>query len=831
MNLRPRSFFYKFFKSPALENAPPVVVNSPGWSSRQLVYELGRDLRGASRSFLQKPLFPTIAVLLIAIGVGLNTAFFSFVNGRALIPRAVKDPGSLFEIEGVTAGGRTSGLYSFREYVSLREQNQVFQQVLADHRIKFNTPDGPLTTYLVSGNYFDSLGIQLLQGRPIQPGDDQLSSPPVVVLGQAIWRSRFAADPQIVGQRIELASRSFTVIGVAAHEVEGLDHFPTDLWVPLSTRALFTDAGYVNDASDIWLRVTGHLKPGITNERAESSLEALLPKLTADRPQNLVLSAVELESFATYGELKEIPWLGMSPIIVVFGLVLLIACGSIGRVQLARILSQRREIGESFARGASRGRIVRQLVTESLPLIVVGGGLGLVFSHGLNVLLRRVILDPETAGSRVFAVTLDFRILCFAFLLSLLAGVMVGLIPALQATRPGRISILKGEDKVLGGQPRKRRLVHGLAVIHCAVILFILVLAGSLIRHQMELSSTPLGFDVSQGLFVGLGGGADIPQFRKTLSEIPGVISVANQMAEPLYNYYPSVSISSSPEGPGRLISGYNLVSPEYFKSLGIPLLLGRVFTSQEAGSKAEVAVISQPTAQRLWPGQDPIGKQLAIGLDPARTVQVVGVVGGVVNKIPVDGMNANFVYLPLDPAKLSGRFLVRVEGDLAAMQRAIRTELSKALPIAEFELYPLADLINWASYRYKVAAGVGAALGIFCLLLASLGIYGVMVQPETSWASKTSAGSTPGRDRQTRWWALLLGGGRLVLVSIIGGLILTLGSRSIIPDPVINAHLTDPLVLTVAIGSLLTIALPVAILPLLKGTAGYKQTQAAKAV
>jgi predicted permease len=575
----------------------------------------------------------------------------------------------------------------------------------------------------------------------------------------------------------------------------------------------------------------GRLNPGITHEQARSSLDPLLTKITSSRPQNLVLSRGILESLTTYGEWEEFPWLLMSPIIVTFGLILLIACSNIGRVQFSHAVSQRREIGDSLARGVSRGRIVRQLATESLPLIVAGWALGLIFSYGLSVLLRRVILDSETAASRTFAVTLDIRILSYAFLLSLFAWVIVGLAPALQAMRRSRISMLKGEGEEIRGHARKRRLVNGLAITHFALILFILVLAGSLIRHQVKLSSTPLGFDVSQGLSLALQRGATVPQFWKTLSDIPGVVSVSNQIKEPLYNNYPSVSISSSPEDPGRLRTGFNLVSPEYFKTLGIPLLLGRIFTSEEAASKSEVVVISQPTAQRFWPNQDPIGKQLTIGLKPARTLRVIGVVGGIVNKIPVDGVNANFVYLPLDPAESSSRFLVRVEGDLAGMERAIRTVMSNRYPIAEFELYSLADRINWASYRYKVAAWVGAALGVLCLFIAALGIYGQMVQPEALPASETGAGLAPGKERQTRWRPLLIGGGRLIVMSIIGGLVLILGCQSVIPDPVIKAHLTDPVVLTVAIGSLLAVALPAALLPLLKGTASYERTQLAKMV
>jgi putative ABC transport system permease protein len=807
MNLRLRSLFDKFSRRSNLKSDTPETAHSLRLSGRQFLDDLRHDLHVAGLGSLRKPLFSIIAILSLAIGVGLNTAIFSYFNGLVFIPRPVQDPGSLYEVEGVTQSGRKLEPYSSQEYITLRDQNQVFQQLIADYSISLNTPDGPLRSYLVSGNYFESLGIRPFLGRSIRPEDDQLSSAPVVVLSQSAWRGRFRSDPQIIGKQIELAARNFTVVGVTSNDVEGLDSAPTDLWAPLSARGLFTDPSYLTSPAELWLRLVGRLKAGITSEQASASLDSLLPEVTKSRPQHLILTHVELESFATYSSWDDFPWQNFGPFIIVFSLVLLMACNSISMVQLARALSLRREIAELLAQGVSRSRIIRQLLTESLLLILVGGAIGLFFSHGFIVLLRKVILDPESAASPFFAVTLDLRIFCFALFLSLIASVIVGLFPALRATRLSQLTTLGVGGGVPGRKIRKGRLHYGLVVSQCALILGILSLAGSLIRHQVKFSSAPLGFDTSQELFVRLKLGADRSQFWNKLSEIPGVVSVANQRIEPLYNRGASVPISLGAEGSNRLRAGFNVVSPEYFKTLGIPLLRGRVFTSEEANSKSNVTVVSQATALRFWPGQDPIGKQMTINYETPRTVQVVGVVGGVINKIPVDGVDANFIYLPLNPAEPTPRFLMRVEGDLGSMQRTIRTIMSTAYPIADFDMYPLADWINERSYKYTVYSWVGAALGIFLLLLAFMEIYGILAQFLSLKASPIGVHPTLGDERRQLSRAVFFQGCRLILISIGCGLLITLGSWYLLPDPVMKSHLADPLVLLVTIGSFIVTA------------------------
>ncbi len=799
----------RFFKPSALNS------DTPG---SQFGNDLREGLRNAGRDFLRKPLFPIAAILSLAIGVGLNTTLFTEFNGVVLNPIPVKDSSGLFEIEGVDEKGRKSETYSFREYVDLRDKNQAFQQAAADYATGLNTPDGPLRSFLVSGNYFDTIGIQLLLGRAIQPDDDQPSSPPVVVLGHRVWQSRFGGDSQIVGRQIELANRSFTVIGVTANDVEGLAPSPTDLWVPLSTRSLFTGTSYTADKSDRWLRIIGRLKPGMTSEQARASLDTILPEVTGSRPQSFIQSHVILESFATYSSWQDFPWLLMSPIIFVFWLVLLIACSSIAMVQVARILSRRREIGERLAQGVSRPSIVRQLVIESFPLIVAGGALGLVLSHGFMVFLRKVIFAPETAASQIFAVTLDFKIFSYALFLSLIAGVIVGLFPALRATRLIVISNQKGDGGALGRKMRKGRLHHGLVIAQCALVLLLLGLAGSLIRHQLKLTSTPLGIDTSQGLFLELKNGTTRQEFHRKLAEVPGVVSVSNQMVEPLYDDYNPISVTFNAQDSRRMRTGFNIVSPEYFETLGVPLVRGRVFTSQEASSKADVAIVSQGAAQRFWPDQDPIGQQLTLNLKSPRIVQVVGVVGGVINKLPVEGQDTNLVYVPLNPAEPSNRFLARVEGDLGGMQRTIRAAISAAYPIADFDMYTLEDWMGWASYNYKVSSWVGAAIGIFCLLMAFMGTYGVMAQLANQRESEIA---TRPEEKQKISRAVFGEGWRLIIISVVSGLMVTLGIWYLLPEPVLRSHLIDPLVLIIAAGSLVTVVLLAALLAARKAFPG----------
>jgi predicted permease len=792
MNSRHRSPFGRLFKRSTPTGDAPDAGHSGGLPGGQL--------------------FPVVAILCIAVVVGLNTALFTNFNGRVLRPRPVADPASLYEVEGLDAKDREIGLYSYQEYVALRDQNQVFQHLTADYSLNLNTPDGDLNSALVSGNYFDALGIRPMLGRAIQPDDDRPGAPPVVVLGHGLWRERYGADPQVVGRQIELAARSFTVVGVTANDVEGLDPAPTAVWVPLSTRGLFTGPDYMTSSADLWLRLVGRLKPGVSGEQATASLNAIIPEITRPRPQPLILAHVLLESFATYGILEDFPWLLMSPIIFAFGLVLLIACGSIAMVQLARMLAGRREISERLARGVGRARLVGELVTGSLPLVAVGGALGLAFSHAFIVLLRKFILDPETAASRVFAVTVDFRIIGYVILLTITVGVIVGLLPAMRATRLGAVSNMKGDGGRLGRRMRKGRLHHGFVIAQCALVLLLLSLAGSLVRHQVKLSSTPLGFDTDQRLFVELRSGPTRREFWDKLKGIPGVVSVSNQLVEPLYNES-SVPVSLTPPAAGRYRTGFNTVSPEYFETLGLPLVAGRAFTTEEAGAKANVAIVSQATAQRLWPGQDALGQQLTVQFRVPRTLQVVGVVKGIVNQIPMDGADANFVYLPLNPGEPTDRFLARVDGDLAGTQRAIRAAMSTAYPIADFEMYPLSEWMNWASYTYKVSSWVGAGLGVFCLLLACMGIYGAMAQLVALRQPDGDARRQAGGQSDKLSRLVVLASFRLSAIAIVIGLIITVAIWYVLPEPVLKRNLIDPLVLIVAIGSLLGVAIVAAFL------------------
>jgi predicted permease len=760
----------------------------------RLFQNLGGDLRRGFDELVRRPWFSLLAILALTLGLGLNTAFFSFFNGQVLTRLPVTDSASLYDIEGLNEKGRELGYFSFKEYTDLRDQNQVCQEVIAHYSIYLNTPDGPLNGYLVSGNYFDSLGIKPLLGRPLRPDDDHLSPTPAVVLGNGLWKRRYGGDPQIVGRQIELAQHSFTVVGVAANEVEGLDSSATDLWAPLPIRGLFTGPGYLTDPYDQWLHLVGRLKPGVTAAKAEESLSALLPSLTRSRREGLTLSGALLESIATYGSWEDFPWLWQSPMIISFWLVLLIACIGVAALRVAHGLSRRSEIAELFAQGASRGSIVRRLTAESLPLSAAGAVLGLVLSHVLIVLLRKFALPPEEVASPIYAVTLDLRIIAYVLLLSVIVVLIVGLYPALRVTRLSRVA---AGSKL---QPGRRRLRHGLVIAQGAVILLLVGMAGAIVFHQVKLSRMSLGFDASQALFVDLKRGPSRAEFRNQLAAVPGVVAVANQVAEPLYNGYPAVSVSLQPDGAQRLRAGFNTVSPEYFEILSIPLLQGRLFSSQEAEAKADVAVVSRATAQHFWLDQDPIGKQLTVNLKSPRTVQVVGVVGGVVNKIPVDGPDANFIYLPTNPAEPPSRFLLRVNGDVRTMERTIRTALSTAYPIAEFELHPLTDWVALARDSYKVTAWVSGTLGLCCLLLGGMGIFGALAQE----AALRAAADTPtatGAAIPKPSRAALAAGARLIAIAVGCGIILALVGWYLMPDPIIKRYMVEPLVLFAAVG------------------------------
>jgi predicted permease len=794
----------------------------------RLLDEVRGDLRYAFRILARRPAFAIVALITLACGIGINTAVFSIdFYAQFFQPIPVQDPWSLYEVAGRGEMGLMD-LFSYREYLDLADRNEVFKQVVADSPIRPNTPAGPLHGYVVSGNYFSALGVPAVLGRPLLPDDDQPASIPVVVLSHDAWQTRFGADPSIVGQRIELAGRLFTVVGIVNPDFKGIDdHETSAFWAPLATSGMF--AGQSSSPSEprgIGLRLIGRLKQGIKPAQAQASLAILLPQITDSRPaQHRAVDAV-LESSATYDRWDWNPNLTRNKILefIPFFLVLLIACSNLANVQFARALNRHREIGVRLALGASRGRIVRQLATETAPIAIGGSILALLVADWTAAAIGKIALGFGLALPPFFSPRLDFPIAGFALLLAALAALLFGLLPALQATRPNLTLAIKGGEALLGPGPglRRSRLRDALIVLQFALSLALLVAAGGAFRSAMNLAAVSPGCDTSHTLGGYLFGGVPAARLRDRLAEIPGVTSVARGSRVPLMGWdrFRPGPVSLGPAFDSTISAEYGFASPEYFDTLGIPILLGRPFTRSDSEFSAQVGIVSQSTARRFWQDQDPLGKQLRIATvidrpSAPRTIQIVGVAGDTITREVRDGKEGSFVYLPIDAGNpRASTFVIRVEGNPAQMLPEIRSAISAAFPAAEFEMHTMEDYKRNPTLENKMSSAVAGTAGLLGLLLASIGIYGVIAYLVTQRTREIGIRIALGASRQDVISLVLRDGLRLMIVSAVGGLLIAVALSPVLAAAGFKFNIADPVINLVPTAVLFTVGLVASYLP-----------------
>jgi predicted permease len=774
--------------------------------------ELAGDLKYTIRNLRKSPSFAIVAVMTLALGIGANAGLFTAIDTFVFRPIPVRDPWSLFQVEGRSESDILAE-FSYREYSSLREMSEPFQDLIADCETGGNTTTGVMAGYLVSGNYFTALGIRTCLGRPIIPDDEASSSYPVLVISYSAWQRRFGADPGVVGSQIELASRSFTIIGVADPDFTSIDLVTGAFWAPLSCRAILDGMRHApfDNPSDQWLRVIGRLKPGLTQEQGQAAVAGVLPQITSTRPKESRLLGAALYCRATITQWNRSQWLLALPVFVAFGLVLLVVCSNLAGVQLARSMGRQREIGIRLALGAGRARIVRQLVTECLALALAGGSLGLVLSEWTLVAITSLVNSIRShVAMPLIEIRLDFRILLFVLLLSIIGGVTFGLVPAVQATRPGLSLALKAEGAIIGARTGQKRLRDILVIAQCATSLVLLCMAGVLVRNMMTLASLCPGFDTAHTISLSLVSRSDAlpPGLTERIAAIPGVLSAATAFRSPFDGPglpRPFSALTGDGES-AKLTGGFNPVSAEYFETLGIPLVRGRAFTRLEVDSEAPVAIVSQATAERLWPGEDPLNQQIwivpagsgagkVLRLSDFRAIDIIGLAGNVIGRLPPQPNLYSF-YLPGNPARsVGGSLFARVAGNPDAVMPAISSELRSAYPTAVFDQYTIKQLTTRELLQPRLYSGVFAGLGLLALLLASVGVYGVLAYLVGQRAREIGIRMALGAERRTVLWLIMRHGCKLISLSVALGLILAVAFSRVLGATVFGVKTMEPLV------------------------------------
>lgn len=571
--------------------------------------QLAQDLRYAWRGMRRSPSFVATTVLTLAVGLGLLTIAFTIFNAYVLRPFAVRDPGSLHLIAWRS---RDSGGMQFRwrDYQALASRTDLFSASIAEHGRFISSNGRPLLAALVSANYFEALAPAIHSGRGLGAIDDG-GTHTAVVLSHLAWLQIFEGDPSTIGRTVDLNGRAFTIVGVTAPAFTGLSDERPDVWVPLATYAAVEARDLVTGDQTRALAVTVRLRPGVTAAHAATALGPLMSEIIEIGED--VRAEIRVHSSPNALSLEML--LVLSPVFAAFVLVLATACANVSNVMLARAIARHREIAVRLSIGASRGRVVRQLLTEGLLLAVLAGltGLGLA-AGGLRAATALLFstLPASVAGMmRLAPLTFDYRVFLFALTAAAAATLLFALLPALQASRLTLTDALRGQG---GAARRGSRLRNALVIGQVAVSIVLVILAVTLARNGAAIGAIDLGFATDGVISVNLRGTRDdlARPVAMALAEDPRVAEVAVSSGNPLFNS--GRRIAAAPSGGSTAIhTPFTFASPEYFSILRIPIARGRAFRDDEAREAARVAIVSASTANAMWPGQDPIGQTFRI--------------------------------------------------------------------------------------------------------------------------------------------------------------------------------------------------------------------------
>src|SRR5215217_964113 len=707
-----------------------------------------KDIRYAIRSLIKRPGFVAIAVITLALGIGANTAIFSLVNTVLLRSLPVERPGEIVSV-AVRAKDDSMSAVSYPNYKDFRDRNDVLSGLLVYRFVPLSLSRGGnnerIWGYEVSGNYFDVLNVKAIQGRTFLPEEDKTKlSHPVVVLGYEAWQRRFGGDPGLVGKDILLNNHQFRVIGIVPEGFKGTEFvYSPEIWLPASMMEWAEPgATWIDDRDSKNFFAIGRLKSGVTARQAEASLNLLGQQLAKEYPdtnegQSIKIDAPGFILPELRGAVVSFTWVMMAAV----GLVLLVTCTNLAGLMLARATDRRKEIAIRLAMGANRLRLIRQLLTESILLSIMGGVAGLLLALWIVKVL--LALKPPIDFPLSLDVGIDWRVLVFSLAVSVVAGAIFGLAPALQATRPNLVGALK--DTAAQGGAVKTRLRSVLVVAQIAISLIVLISAGLVVRTLQQLQTMNPGFETKNALTIsfdlGLQGYDEArgQQFYRQLTErlqaVPGVESAAVSSYIPLSLNYNSrtVFVEGKPaeRGDNAPIAMNASAGPSYFKTMGTPIVQGREFTEQDQDKSEQVAIVNETFVRRLMPElqttAEAIGKRFSFrGPDgPFRRIVGVAVAGKYFN---IAEEPRPFVWTTMtQDYQSSGILTVRTKGSPEALVGPVRGEvlaLDANMPL--FDVKTLTEHMKFALFPAKVAATVLGVFGLVALLLSAIGVYGI---------------------------------------------------------------------------------------------------------
>ena len=780
------------------------------------MHGLWQDLKYGGRLLLQHRGFTTVAVLSLALGIGANTTIFSLINAILLRPIPVEDVDSLVSVFTSYTGGERYNNTSYPDYEDLRDRNEVFSELAA----QFFMPMGlrgvggtdVVMGQLVSWNYFSVLGVEPVLGRSFLPEEDQTEGThPVAVLSYRMWRQQFAGDPSVLDQQVFINDFPFTVIGVAPEGFRGLSVIlAPDIWVPLHmTEQALPFTPQFDGRIDPWLMLVGRLEPGTTIEQAQADLDVLSANLSQEYPE--LNQNKRFEAVAT----KE-NRIGTTPggggdgfiwmLLGVVGLVLLVATFNVANLHLARATIRQREIALRFSLGASRGRILRQLLTESIALALLAGLVGLLVALWATDLL--MALMPSSAFIFEIDYSFDWPVLGFTLMISLLAGALFGLAPALQTIHPDQAGELKEQSVQQGRSLRKSRLQRSLVVAQVALSLLLLICSGLFLKSLTNVLALDPGYDLRDGVVasVNLGysqygeeeGRMLYARFFDRIRTLPGVEKASMSAFLPLGENHGrhDTYIDGYEFGPDEFnVFLRNMVSPEYFETMGIPIVRGRGFDDRDRRDGKPIALINETMASRFWPDRDPIGSRIFVDLYVER--EVVGVVeDGKYRALQEEAQP--YVYIPLSQAEYLEHlnFVVRTDGDPSALVGLVQQEFSQVEPNLPPPLVrTVEEFMRLSVGDARAATILISSFGLLALILTMTGVYGVMAYMVSQRTHEFGVRMALGAESSAIVLMVIRRGMKTTLVGIAVGLVLAAAVTRLLSGLLYDVSPLDPIV------------------------------------
>jgi macrolide transport system ATP-binding/permease protein len=806
-------------------------VWNPVWLEQLL-----QDARYGLRTLWRSPGLTIAAVLAIALGIGVNVGVFSVLNGIALRLLPIPHAEQIVSVNQIFHGRFTrnthngANRFSYAEYLDYRDHNHVFTALVAyDDSIQATLVGGTARQVLgtaASCNYFDVLREHPAQGRGFvgsdcaAPGENA-----IVVVSNDFWRGSFAADPSFVGKRITLNRNVYTVVGIAPPGFTGTEPIASAFWVPITMqKTLEPGLDRLADENLSWLALLGRTQPGVTMQQVHADLEVIAGRLDQRHPGRTTSLVIRKATFFSSPEEREFLIPVASVVLAAFALVLLIACANVANLLLARASLRNKEIALRLSIGASRWRLVRQLLTESLLLALAGGLLGSLVAFWSSRTITRFVmshLPHDLPSNLTLNAAPDTRVLAFALVLTLLTGVAFGLIPALQSSRLDLNTAMKGDGtSCASGKKGGRFLLNALVGAQVAVCMVLLLAAGLLLRGLYYAQTVDPGFEDKNVAEVYLNlrvqgydehrATAFIGRLLERIRALPGVVEVAQAECAPLSHDF-SADHFTVPGRADKVGIEYNHVSPNYFSLVGIPIVRGRGFTPTEARNPSGV-IVTESTAQRLWPGEDPLGKTLrgSTGGD----YSVIGVAKDA-QVSHLGKLDTSYLYFLAGPEDDSRSYvLVRYATGFEDVSNDIRQAAKSLDPDVSVDVIKLEDNLEIWRAPSRIVAALSGALGALALLLASIGVYGMVSYSVSRCVREIGIRMAVGANGADVVRLVLRQAMRPVLIGALVGMALCAGVSQVLSSMLFGLSAHDPIAFICVPVFLLAVALIASCIP-----------------